>query len=171
MSRKWGIEGEERAVQLLVLASGQLEVRVGEESQRCGCIARGEGLFDLILEDRCVRMHVVPDGNGGFWVHDGDRAHHVEPAQGRQRDLGVASGSGRIIAPMPGKLIQVLVTVGDLVEVGQPVAILEAMKMEQQLRADVAGTVSEIGANAGDQVEMNALLVRIVTQQPEDLQP
>jgi len=72
-----------------------------------------------------------------------------------------ASGSGRIIAPMPGKVIQIQVGEGDAVEEGQSVALMEAMKMELSIKADVAGTVSSVAVEAGDLVEADALLLEI----------
>ena len=68
---------------------------------------------------------------------------------------------GAIAAPMPGKVIELRVALGDLVEAGQVVAVLEAMKMENHLRAAEAGTVTEIRAAVGDQVEKDALLMVI----------
>jgi propionyl-CoA carboxylase alpha chain len=68
---------------------------------------------------------------------------------------------GAIAAPMPGKVIEIRVAVGDAVEAGQVVAVLEAMKMENHLRAAENGTVTEIRAAVGDQVEKDALLMVI----------
>lgn len=68
---------------------------------------------------------------------------------------------GAIAAPMPGKVIELRVGVGDTVEAGQVVAVLEAMKMENHLRAAEHGTVTEIRTAVGDQVEKDALLMVI----------
>ncbi len=68
---------------------------------------------------------------------------------------------GAMAAPMPGKVIEIRVAVGDAVEAGQVVAVLEAMKMENHLRAAENGTVTEIRAAVGDQVEKDALLMVI----------
>ena len=78
------------------------------------------------------------------------------------RDAGGAGGgTGKIAAPMPGKVIAVLVQVGDRVEHGQPVVVLEAMKMETTLTADVDGEVARIGTAAGEMVDADVLLVEI----------
>jgi propionyl-CoA carboxylase alpha chain len=66
---------------------------------------------------------------------------------------------GAVAAPMPGKVIEIRVNVGDTVEAGQVVAVLEAMKMENHLRAAEDGTVTEILAAVGEQVEKDALLM------------
>jgi biotin carboxyl carrier protein len=82
---------------------------------------------------------------------------------GGRRQGGVAAGSGpvRIAAPMPGKIVRVLVRTGDAVRARQPVVVIEAMKMENELRADRDGTVAEIHAREGMSVEAGALLIVI----------
>jgi acetyl-CoA/propionyl-CoA carboxylase biotin carboxyl carrier protein len=65
---------------------------------------------------------------------------------------GGAAGSGEVAVPMQGTIVKVLVEVGQQVEVGQGVVVLEAMKMENQINADKAGTVAEIKVAPGDTV-------------------
>jgi acetyl/propionyl-CoA carboxylase alpha subunit len=72
-----------------------------------------------------------------------------------------AAGSGAVTAPMPGKVVSVLVAAGDTVEVGQPLIVLEAMKMESTLTAEVAGRVTTVRAVAGATVAAGDLLVEI----------
>jgi biotin carboxyl carrier protein len=79
----------------------------------------------------------------------------------RQRGAAAASGPLRIAAPMPGKVVRVLVKAGDAVRARQPVVVVEAMKMENELRADRAGTVAEIHAREGMSVDAGALLIVI----------
>ncbi|MCJ2188067.1 acetyl/propionyl/methylcrotonyl-CoA carboxylase subunit alpha [Novosphingobium beihaiensis] len=74
---------------------------------------------------------------------------------------GAADGSGAIVAPMPGKVIAVEVEKGDVVAKGQKLLTLEAMKMEHTLTAPFDGTVAELNASAGAQVQVDALLVKI----------
>ncbi len=68
---------------------------------------------------------------------------------------------GELNAPMPGKILEVLVSEGDEVELGDPVAILEAMKMENELKAPVKGVISSIAVQQGDSLEKNALILEI----------
>jgi pyruvate carboxylase subunit B len=70
-------------------------------------------------------------------------------------------GEGELNAPMPGKILEVLVSEGDEVELGDPVAILEAMKMENELKAPISGTVNSIAVAKGDSLEKNALILEI----------
>ena len=112
---------------------------------------------------------VVPDGRrGGRLVVlrrqpcrspsrlNGRRARRTGRRPSRPR-----SGPLRIVAPMPGKIVRVLVRAGDPVRARQPVVVVEAMKMENELRADRDGTVAEIHAREGMSVESGALLIVI----------
>nr|MBA3604863.1 biotin/lipoyl-binding protein [Acidimicrobiia bacterium] len=80
------------------------------------------------------------------------------PARARRRAGGGAggsggsAGSGSVTVPMQGTIVKVLVELGQEVEVGQSIVVLEAMKMENQIAADKAGTVKEIKVAAGDTV-------------------
>ena len=94
----------------------------------------------------------VFDGDGGR------RLLFVDPTQ----RAGVDAGStGRLTAPMPGKLVQVMVKAGDTVEKGQPLVVLEAMKMEHTVKAPRAGKIASVGFAAGEQVEEGAALVEL----------
>ena len=71
------------------------------------------------------------------------------------------AGSGRIVAPMDGAVIEILCNEGDTVSIGQTLAVVEAMKMEHQIKADCDGLVNNISAAVGDQVKIRQLLIQI----------
>ena len=77
------------------------------------------------------------------------------------RAAGGGGGSGLVTAPMPGKVIAVLVAAGDVVEAGQPLVLVEAMKMETTLTAEIAGRVQKVAAAPGQLVEAGQVLVEI----------
>jgi biotin carboxyl carrier protein len=114
---------------------------------------------------RSVDAVVAPrPGNGTVDVHvDGHRIP-VELRTGlgnRTRDASGARGSGpqRVTAPMPGKVVRVLVKPGDTVEARQPVVVVEAMKMENELRAARSGQVREVLVAEGQSVDKGTALV------------
>ncbi|MDQ1565481.1 MAG: acetyl-CoA/propionyl-CoA carboxylase, biotin carboxylase, biotin carboxyl carrier protein [Actinomycetota bacterium] len=72
-----------------------------------------------------------------------------------------AAGSGEVASPMQGTIVKTLVSVGDAVEIGQAVVVLEAMKMENHINAEKAGTVSEVRVSPGDTVGTGDVLVVI----------
>jgi pyruvate carboxylase subunit B len=103
-------------------------------------------------------------GRYTLWV-DGYR-FDVESLDERTRairDLSAAragpAGPAPIVAPMPGLIVRVSVAVGDRVEAGQGVVVMEAMKMENELRATSAGTVTAVEVSPGNAVEKGAILV------------
>ena len=74
----------------------------------------------------------------------------------------VVSGSGNaVISPMPGKIVSVKVSKGQQVQAGDVVLILEAMKMEQDIKTNFSGTVNEVLVNAGDTVKKEQALILI----------
>jgi acetyl-CoA/propionyl-CoA carboxylase biotin carboxyl carrier protein len=101
-----------------------------------------------------------------MWVPDAPvSAGLAKPAKKAARSSGgsgaAAVGSGSVEVPMQGTIVKVLVELGQAVEVGQAVVVLEAMKMENQIAADRAGTVKEIKVKAGDTVGAGDVVVVI----------
>lgn len=76
---------------------------------------------------------------------------------------GAAVGEGILNAPMPGKILEIMVAEGDEVEKDQPLVILEAMKMENELKAPVSGTIASISAEVGASLEKNSPILEIET--------
>jgi len=72
-----------------------------------------------------------------------------------------AAGSGTVTAPMHGNVMELMVAVGDIVNVGDTLAVMEAMKMEHRLKAQVAGTVAAVYAEAGEQIAAGSVLLEI----------
>jgi biotin carboxyl carrier protein len=105
-------------------------------------------------------------GRYTLWV-DGYRfeAEALDERTRSIRDLSAASagpsGPAPILAPMPGLIVRVNVQVGDKVEAGQGIVVMEAMKMENELRATAAGTVKSVEVSTGTAVEKGALLVAL----------
>jgi acetyl-CoA/propionyl-CoA carboxylase, biotin carboxylase, biotin carboxyl carrier protein len=97
------------------------------------------------------------DGGAGSAAAARPRAGRPRPGSGE----GGGAGSATVAAPMQGTIVKTLVAVGDQVEVGQAVVVLEAMKMENQVNAERAGTVSEIRVGPGDTVGTGDVLVVI----------
>jgi pyruvate carboxylase subunit B len=120
----------------------------------------GTHVYRVVAEKRQGR------GIYTLWV-DGYR-FEVEALDERTRairDLSAANaaptGPAPIIAPMPGLIVRVNVSVGDRVEAGQGLVVMEAMKMENELRATAAGTVQSVEVASGTVVEKGTLLVAL----------
>ena len=73
----------------------------------------------------------------------------------------VAAGGKKVTAPLPGVILEINVNVGDVVKVGQQIAVLEAMKMENAIEAEFEGTVTAINANKGESVLEGTTIITI----------
>ncbi len=100
---------------------------------------------------------------GQLWVHFNGRTFIYEnPAQKKFGKKGAGKAkSGEILSPMPGKVTKILKKSGDMVQAGDVILVMEAMKMEYTLKADVNGAVDTISCQVGDQVALGKLLVKI----------
>jgi 3-methylcrotonyl-CoA carboxylase alpha subunit len=112
----------------------------------------------LCLDGQRLTARWVRDGEGVTLFHAGGthRLLLLDPHAGSHGD---AAGHGRLTAPMPGKVIALLVEAGAAVTKGQPVIVLEAMKMEHTLKAPSDGTVTHLRYQVGDQVAEGVELV------------
>ena len=111
--------------------------------QCCG----GDGQFDLAVGAYALSVSVLPERLKAF--------QELMPVRES------AAGGGVILSPMPGLLKKVLVSVGDRLEAGADVVIIEAMKMENLLKSDEVGEVVEVLATEGETVAVNQALVRL----------
>lgn len=142
-------------------ADGQLAVRV--DGEQVSVRVPFSDLTDdypewVVINDRPYELGLERDLR-----HLHSRGHLY---QVQVRDLDLAgtrpiSGDGRIKAPIPGQVTQVLCQMGQSVEAGQPLVILEAMKMENQIRAPRSGTVAALNVTAGQGVTLDQVLVEI----------
>jgi len=123
------------------------------------------GRWSLLFDERRESHEVlVRNGQPGAWlVHVDGATVPVRLLDPRRRYGTPAGGSDagvvRIVAPMPGKIVKVLVESGAVVAARQPLVIVEAMKMENELRAPRPGTVTDVLVSEGALVEAGAPLV------------
>ncbi|RYG48866.1 acetyl-CoA carboxylase biotin carboxyl carrier protein subunit [bacterium] len=89
------------------------------------------------------------------------RGHAFRVAEKSSRRAQSDESDGSLRAPMPGQIVDVLAAVGDAVVRGQRILVLEAMKTQQPLVAPFDGTVTEIGAAKGEQVDEGRVLARV----------
>ena len=97
-----------------------------------------------------------------------DGGAHSETGRGSAGRSRGRKRSGTISSPIPGKVVTMHVAVGDQVEEGEVLLILEAMKMQNEIQAPIQGTVSEVNCESGDSVEANVPLV--IIEPPEESQ-
>jgi len=122
--------------------------------------ARGGALHDVSLGERRWSLHVYSSGER-FSVFAPEGSALVEEFDPIAHSADGAAEGGRLTAPMPGKVIAFLAKVGDRVTLGQPLAVMEAMKMEHTIAAPRDGLVEELLYGVGDQVNEGGELLRL----------
>ena len=127
-------------------------------------------LFDGTINEQPTAIQIVPE-NHTYHISSGADSLTVEIYPARAAELLAfmpppqsGAGQDKVCAPMPGLLTRLMVEVGDVIEAGQNVAVIEAMKMENTLAAQIRGTVLEITANTGDNLNVDDV---ILTLKPE----
>lgn len=99
---------------------------------------------------------------GTLWVHFEGRTFSLDASPGRKsRKKSAAGSSDEILAPMPGKVTKIMVAEGAPISAGQAVLVMEAMKMEYTLKAEVTGSIDKISCKVGEQVVLGKQLVKI----------
>jgi len=153
------IAGRTRHVAITRTAS-TLTVSIDGKALDVNPVSVNAQTLSLLIGHRSYEVTLAPDATGQLLVRVGSTPVVVTPngrrRWGRSADAG--SGPQRIVAPMPGKVVRVLVKAGDAVQARQPLIVVEAMKMENELRAARAGTVAELHAREGSSVDAGALL-------------
>ena len=156
------------------------EVAVEWTRSGCGQVTVGNTTFEVVLGPD-GRVMVRPEG--GYAHHTisiepshrphyaslGGRTHAVSIMTAAQAALADARGtaqqhssSGELCSPMPGRVVRVLVQQGQEIGADVPAVIVEAMKMENEVRTTVAGLVSKVSVTAGDTVDVGQLLCTVV---------
>lgn len=138
----------------------------GEESSPNGSspdaivIPRGADVFTVIVDGASYEA-LVEHGEGEYSVQVGPERYRFRT--GSDASAGVqesrAGGRHELKAPMPGKVVKMLVEVGQDVSAGQGVVLFEAMKMQNEIRSPGNGTVAELHVEEGAAVEAKALLL------------
>ncbi|HET7333482.1 MAG TPA: biotin/lipoyl-containing protein, partial [Rhizomicrobium sp.] len=105
--------------------------------------------------------------NGDIAIMHGGETFVVTPFDPFAAAESAGQSADRIVTPMPGKIVQVLVKTGEAVKRGQPLAVLEAMKMEHTLSAPADAQVESVDVAQGDQVSEGAVILRFAKPQSE----
>jgi biotin carboxyl carrier protein len=117
----------------------------------------------VLLGGQSFEVHVTPSADDQIKLQCGVHEFVAEVAdprawQGRRHAAVEAEGRQQIVAPMPGKVVRVLVKVGDIVEAGQGLVVVEAMKMQNEIRSPKKGTVERLQAKEGQAVNAGDVL-------------
>jgi biotin carboxyl carrier protein len=152
--------------------NGPRRFRVGDRTVEAQCEVIAPGEYSFLIEGRSwgvsmsKRVGDSPGPGGPYVVNVGPREYRMElrdPRQWRRRGSShELEGPQEITAPMPGKIVKVLVAEGQEVQRDQGLLVIEAMKMQNELRAPRAGRVERVYMAEGRGVESGARLLLLV---------
>lgn len=141
------IDGRTLEAELATLPDGgRRHLRLGSRGHAFSA-ARVDGGWEIRMEGHVVVVQV-----------EDERTHRIRELARREPP---GAGGGRVEAPMPGKVVRILVEEGQLVEPGTALLTMEAMKMENELRARRGGRVGSIRVSEGETVNQDAVLMEL----------
>jgi biotin carboxyl carrier protein len=123
-------------------------------------------ILSILLDGQSFEINVTPSPDGTLKLQTGTQeftAEVIDPRAwaGRRHGSVEAEGRQQIVAPMPGKVVRLLVKAGDHVEAGQGLMVVEAMKMQNEIRSPKSGTVERVLAREGQPVNAGETLAWI----------
>lgn len=162
----YAVKIDDQSAQLEVRRQGEhYRFRLGPQEEKQAQLLQVEpGLFSVLLNGRSYEARAEP-GEDCCWVTIQGRRFRVEitdPRRWSNKTGGRrAEGQENITAPMPGKIVRLLVSAGDAVRAGQGLVVVEAMKMQNEMKARKPGRVVALPVREGDTVSAGAILATI----------
>ena len=119
--------------------------------------------LSILVDGESFEINITPSSDGKLKLQTGSRefiAEVIDPRAWRGRRHGSVEAEGRqqIVAPMPGKVVRLLVKAGEHVEAGQGLLVVEAMKMQNEIRSPKKGTVERLLVREGQPVNAGEVL-------------
>ena len=145
-------------VEIAESKAGSIQLRIDGEQIAAELEPAANGAVILRIGDRRVPIFGAR-ARDTFFVTAGPAAYEFVTAESRKSRARGGLAAPEVTAPMPGKVLRILVAEGDIVAQGQPLLVLEAMKMETTIYSEGAATVKKIHAAAGAMVDHGAVLI------------
>jgi acetyl/propionyl-CoA carboxylase alpha subunit len=141
---------------------GVTRVRLGDHWHTAELLKTNRsGLYSLLIDGRSWELF-ARERPGGFDLLLGNHVYEVTVGRPRRADaVDETSGAWTLVSPLSGLVTEVRVRQGDSVQAGQPLLVVESMKMNNELSAVRAGTVTEVHVTPGERVERGRLLLQI----------
>jgi biotin carboxyl carrier protein len=168
MELELNVNGRTAAVDMLKQEGNFLSMAVDGEVYDLDLVRVAEGIYSIIYKGKSYNVKMIRGASDKHYVvNTFYNTYEVEVVDAeskyiRSRNKGdMHEGGNAISTPMPGKVVKIMVKVGDEVEAGQTVIIVSAMKMESEFKARKPGVIKAIHVKEGDLVEGNKIMVVI----------
>jgi acetyl/propionyl-CoA carboxylase alpha subunit len=153
-------DGREFEIEIIAREGTALRARIGGEEIAAAIEPGGDGSMIIRIGARAVRVFAAR-AREAIIAAAGPQQFEFAAIEENARRRARGLASPEIIAPMPGKVLRVLVAEGQAVAAGEPLLVLEAMKMETTLYAESDATVRKIAAAAGAMIDHGAVLLEL----------
>jgi acetyl/propionyl-CoA carboxylase alpha subunit len=162
------IEGTTRAVEIEPLGPGSFRAQIDGCADAADAVEAGAGSYSILLAGRAFEAQVSRNGPGenDLLVRCAGTEFHIQVRdprswRARRHNVLAAAGPQQVLAPMPGKVVRVLVAVGDEVDAGRGLVVVDAMKMQNEIRAPKNGRIERVLVREGQPVRTQEALVVI----------
>ncbi len=168
MSLEIKINDRTSIVKLIKQNGNLIEIEVDGKNYHVDLLHTPDGTFSIIENGKSHNIELVPMNQPKkYTAHTLYHSYNVEIVDAEARYLinrgsnGISSHEKTISSPMPGKVVKVLLKEGDVVQKGETVVIIAAMKMESEYKSPIDGVVKKVNIKEGDTIEGNQILVEI----------
>jgi biotin carboxyl carrier protein len=156
-------KGETKTIGLVENSDHHYEVTIDGRTVQVDAAKSGKTIYSIIEDGKQFEVIVDEQGAHGFDVFVAGQLFHLQSLDERSKLLTastkpITTGPQRVDSEMPGKVVKITVSVGTFVVEGEGILILEAMKMENEIKSPVEGILTEISVAEGQTVESGALL-------------
>lgn len=166
MKTEVNINGRTAEVELLHRQGNQVKISVDGQVHELDLEKVGDGIYSALLNGKSYNIEMVnTSSKRHYTVNTFYNSYDIEVIDPQARYLKNRSGAGQvaagdaIVSPMPGKVVKIMVKEGDIVEAGQTVMTISAMKMESEFKAPRNAKVKKINIAEGDVVDGNQVMM------------
>ncbi len=164
---KLGIEldGKMRTVEIgsdAARTNGRVPCTIDGRALEADAVEVAPGIYSILIGGACFEARVEPDAMSlRVTIAGREYAAQIRDPRQWRRNRGAAleaEGSQRVLAPMPGKVVRVLVKAGEAVEIGKGILVVEAMKMQNEVRSPKSGKIDRVLVSEGQAVSAGEVL-------------
>jgi biotin carboxyl carrier protein len=162
-----GAYGKKKRVVELEQTSAGYRITLDGQAIDADAAMIAPGTVSVLIGGQAFEVHVTPTLDEKMKLQSGPHEftaeiHDPRAWQGRRHGALEAEGRQQVVAPMPGKVIRLLVSAGDEVEAGQGLVVVEAMKMQNEIRSSRNGRVERLQVKEGQAVNVGEVLCVVV---------
>ncbi|MBT89239.1 MAG: hypothetical protein CMN79_01940 [Spirochaetales bacterium] len=137
------------------------QIILDEKSSNADLVKVDSNLYSLVVNGSTFNIAIFKEGKTIQVYYKGDLFTFEVPSQREKGSFENSSGIDKINAPMPGRIIKILKNIDDSVSEGDGIVVIEAMKMESELKTNMPGKITEIKVKEGDTVELGTHLITV----------